>query len=109
MNLEGVEWAVLSACNTGLGTVAPGEGIFGLRRAFQAAGVRTVIMSLWAVDDSAALEWMEALYRARLIDRMDTADAVRAASLAVIRERRASGRSTQPFYWAAFVSAGDWR
>jgi CHAT domain-containing protein len=109
MNLEGVEWAVLSACNTGLGTVAPGEGIFGLRRAFQAAGVRTVIMSLWAVDDRASLEWMEALYRARLIDRLDTADAVRAASLAVIRERRASGRSTHPFYWAAFVSAGDWR
>ncbi|HEV8397243.1 MAG TPA: CHAT domain-containing protein [Vicinamibacterales bacterium] len=109
LNLEGVEWAVLSACNTGLGTVAPGEGIFGLRRAFQAAGVRTVIMSLWAVDDSASLEWMEALYHARLIDRLDTADSVRAANVAVIRERRASGRSTHPFYWAAFVAAGDWR
>ena len=68
-----------------------------------------IYMSLWAVDDRASLEWMEALYRARLIDRLDTADAVRAASLAVIRERRASGRSTHPFYWAAFVSAGDWR
>jgi CHAT domain-containing protein len=109
LDLDGVEWAVLSACNTGLGTVAPGEGIFGLRRAFQAAGVRTVIMSLWAVDDSASLEWMEALYRARLVDRLDTADAARAASVATIRQRRMTGRSTHPFYWAAFVASGDWR
>ena len=109
LNLEGVEWAVLSACNTGLGTVSAGEGILGLRRAFQVAGVHTVIMSLWAVEDGAARHWMEALYRARLVDRMDTADSVRQASLTVIRERRAAGQSTQPFFWAAFVASGDWR
>jgi CHAT domain-containing protein len=66
-------------------------------------------MSLWAVDDSASLEWMEALYRARLVDRLDTADAARAASVATIRQRRMTGRSTHPFYWAAFVASGDWR
>jgi len=109
LNLEGVEWAVLSACDTGLGTVSAGEGILGLRRAFQVAGVRTVIMSLWSVEDRAAQHWMEALYRARLVGHMDTADSVRQASLAVIRERRATGQSTHPFYWASFVAAGDWR
>lgn len=109
LNLEGVEWAVLSACNTGLGTVAAGEGVLGLRRAFQVAGVRTVIMSLWSVEDRAARRWMEALYRARLVERLDTADSVRQASLTVIRERRARGQSTHPFHWTAFVAAGDWR
>jgi CHAT domain-containing protein len=109
LHLEGVEWAVLSACDTGLGTVASGEGVLGLRRAFQVAGVRTVIMSLWAVEDQAARQWMEALYRARLGDRLDTAEAVRSATLTVIADRRAAGRSTHPFYWASFVAAGDWR
>jgi CHAT domain-containing protein/tetratricopeptide (TPR) repeat protein len=109
MNLEGVEWAVLSACDTGLGTVTAGEGVLGLRRAFQIAGVHTVIMSLWSVEDRATQRWMEALYQARLGDHLDTADAVRQASLSLIRERRAKGQSTHPFYWAAFVAAGDWQ
>ena len=65
-------------------------------------------MSLWAVEDGATRQWMEALYRARLRDHLDTADAVRQASLTLIRERRAHGQSTHPFYWAAFVAAGDW-
>ena len=109
MNLEGVEWVVLSACDTGLGTVTAGEGVLGLRRAFQIAGAHTVIMSLWAVEDGASTrQWMEALYRARLGDHLDTADAMRQASLAMIRERKARGQSTNPFFWGAFVAAGDW-
>jgi CHAT domain-containing protein/tetratricopeptide (TPR) repeat protein len=109
MNLEGVEWAVLSACDTGVGEVKAGEGVFGLRRAFQVAGARTVIMSLWSVDDQAARAWMRALYEGRFQKRLTTADAVHAASVAVLQDRRAKGRSTSPFYWAAFVAAGDWR
>jgi len=109
LNLEGVEWAVLSACETGLGTMAAGEGVLGLRRAFQVAGVRTVIMSLWPVEDSSTRQWMIALYQARLGNHLDTPDAVRQASLALIRDRKAQGLSTHPFYWAAFVAAGDWR
>jgi CHAT domain-containing protein len=109
LNLRGVEWAVLSACDTGLGTVAAGEGVLGLRRAFQVAGVRTVIMSLWSVDDRAARQWMDALYRARLVRQLDTATAMREASVTFIRERRAQGQSTHPFFWASLVAAGDWR
>ena len=109
VNLEGVEWAVLSACDTGLGELKAGEGVFGLRRAFEVAGVRTVIMSLWSVEDRAARQWMLALYRGRLQGRLDTADAVREASLTVLRDRRAKSQSTHPFYWAGFVAAGDWR
>jgi len=109
LNLSGVQWAVLSACDTGLGSIAAGEGVLGLRRAFQIAGVRTVIMSLWSVEDRATRQWMQALYEARLARHLDTADSVREASLAVLRDRRAKGLSTSPFYWAGFVAAGDWR
>ena len=109
LNLQGTEWAVLSACDTGLGEIRAGEGVFGLRRAFQIAGVRTVIMSLWSVDDQATRLWMRALYDGRLNRHLNTADAVREASLTVLRDRRARGQSTHPFFWAAFVAAGDWR
>ncbi len=109
LDLEGVEWAVLSACDTGVGEVRAGEGVFGLRRAFQIAGAQTVIMSLWSVEDRSAGRWMRALYEARLRQGLDTADAVRKASLTVLRERRARGEGVHPFFWGGFVAAGDWR
>jgi CHAT domain-containing protein/Tfp pilus assembly protein PilF len=109
LNLSGVEWAVLSGCDTGVGEVRVGEGVFGLQRAFQVAGVKTVIMSLWPVEDQATRQWMTTLYAGRLMKKLGTADAVREASLAVLRQRRAKGLSAHPFYWAAFVAAGDWR
>jgi CHAT domain-containing protein/tetratricopeptide (TPR) repeat protein len=109
LDLHGTEWAVLSACDTGLGEIKSGEGVFGLRRAFQIAGVRTVIMSLWSVDDQSTRTWMQALYRERFQKDAGTADAVRNASLQMLQTRRARGENTHPFYWAAFVAAGDWR
>lgn len=109
LDLEGVEWAVLSACETGLGEIGTGEGVFGLRRALQLAGARTVVLSLWAVDDLAAQAWMQELYRARLVERLDTAEAVREAGLRVLERRRDRGESDHPFFWGAFIAAGDWR
>jgi CHAT domain-containing protein len=109
LDLGGVEWAVLSACDTGVGEIRAGEGVFGLRRAMQVAGVHTLIMSLWPVDDEATREWMKALYRGRLTGGLDSAAAVRAAGMHVLKQRRAAGESAHPYYWAAFVAAGDWR
>jgi len=109
LDLSGVEWAVLSACDTGVGEIQAGEGVFGLRRAVQLAGVHTLVMSLWPVDDEATRAWMTALYRERLEAKADTAAAVRRAGTSVLEGRRKAGKSTHPFYWAAFVAAGDWR
>ena len=109
MNLSGVEWAVLSGCDTGAGEIRGGEGVLGLRRAFQEAGAKTVIMSLWPVEDEATRQWMTALYQGRLIKKLSTADAVQEASRSALQQRRSKGLTTHPFYWAAFVAAGDWR
>ena len=79
-----------------------------MRRAFEMAGARTLIMSLWKVRDDAAREWMRGLYEGRR-DGLRTVEAVRIASLAMIESRRAAGKSTHPFYWGALVAAGDWR
>ena len=109
MDLLGVEWAVLSGCDTGAGKLLAGEGVFGLRRAFQMAGARTVIMSLWPVDDEATRSWMKSLYREHLAKGKSTAEAVKAASLTALSKRRSAGLSTHPFYWSGFIAAGDWR
>jgi CHAT domain-containing protein len=109
LDLTGVEWAVLSACETGVGSVRTGEGVFGLRRAFQVAGVRTLIMSLWAVDDAASREWMGGLYENRFAKGLSTADAVHETSLESLLARRSAGESTHPFFWAGFIASGDWR
>ena len=100
---------VLSACDTGLGRIRPNEGIFGLRRAFSVAGVRTLIMTLWPVRDNVTREWMGHLYSARLEGNQDTTGAVTAATLAVLEDRRQRGVSTHPAVWGTFVTSGDWR
>jgi tetratricopeptide (TPR) repeat protein len=109
LDLRGTEWAVLSACQTGAGDVATGEGVLGLCRAFRIAGARTVITSAYAVEDESARLWMASLYRHRIAGRESTAQAVRSASLDLLRARRAKGESTHPFHWAAFQAIGDWR
>ncbi len=109
LDLSGTEWAVLSACDTGRGEVRPGEGVLGLRRAFEVTGVETLILSLWSVEDEPTRLWMNALYEARLARGLGTLESVDAANRVVLAERRAKGASDHPFYWAAFVAAGEWR
>jgi CHAT domain-containing protein/tetratricopeptide (TPR) repeat protein len=108
LDLSGVEWAVLSGCETGLGRLQTGEGVLGLQRAFRIAGVRTLIMSLWQVEEEATREWMEELYASRL-SGISTAEAVRHAGLKVLERRREASESTHPFFWGAFIASGDWR
>jgi CHAT domain-containing protein/tetratricopeptide (TPR) repeat protein len=108
LDLEGVQWVVLSACESAAGTPAPGEGLLGLRRAFTIAGARTMIASLWRVEDQAARDWVRELYRSRG-SGVTTGKAVERASLALLEARREAGRGTHPFYWGGFIASGDWR
>jgi CHAT domain-containing protein len=108
LDLSCARWAVLSGCESGLGTLRAGEGVLGLRRAFRVAGARTLIMSLWHVEDQATREWMCRLYQHRL-EGADTCEAVRRTGLDVLAARREAGLSAHPFYWGAFVAEGDWR
>lgn len=110
LDLNGVQWAVLSACDTGLGDLrGGGEGVFGLARAFQIAGAASVIMSLWQVDDESTRAWMQSLYQARFGEGATTGDAVRMAAMSSLRRLRQEGVSDHPYYWAGFVALGDWR
>jgi CHAT domain-containing protein len=108
LDLRGVEWVVLSACGTGIGPIETGEGVMGLRRTFQIAGARSVVMSLWSVDDHSAREWTHRLYGSRLSGR-STAASLRDASLRLLEARRRAGVTTHPFSWGAFVAVGDWK
>ncbi len=122
LDLRGVELAVLSACETGLGELAGTEGLLGLQRSFQVAGAETVIASLWEIPDDATRSLMEHFYDFRLKKRLGTLAALREAQLTLLREGRRRGlvrvdRPTTdpaetrvpPFYWGAFVLSGDWR
>ena len=114
LDLRATRWAVLSACETGLGEVEAEEGVFGLRRAFRQAGASTVIMSLWSVRDDDARFWMSELYSRRFETGRagngtpGTIDAVHDATLAALARARAAG-DANPYRWAAFVASGDWR
>jgi CHAT domain-containing protein/tetratricopeptide (TPR) repeat protein len=108
MDLNGVDWAVLSACNTGNGELQDGEGVLGLERAFRVAGARSVVMSLWPVDDTLSRQFMHELYLQRLGLHASTADAVWNADRKLLLARRAAGKSTHPWYWAGFLASGGW-
>ncbi|MBC7820424.1 MAG: CHAT domain-containing protein, partial [Planctomycetaceae bacterium] len=100
MDLADTDLVVLSACETGVGEVCSGEGIFGLRRAFVLAGARALVMSLWKVPDSQTQELMEAFYRF-LQSGTPPAEALRKAQLST-REKH-----PEPYYWGSFICQGD--
>jgi len=107
LDLRSCELVVLSACRTGLGKESRGEGLLGLRRAMQMAGARSVVSSLWSIEDKATSALMTAFYRRLWIQGESRLDALRGAQLELLREGP-SGRGL-PFYWAAFVLDGEWR
>jgi CHAT domain-containing protein len=108
LDLRGVDWAVLSACDTGNGELLDGEGVLGLERGFRVAGARSVVMALWPVDDEVTRDFMRRLYAERFGKHATTADAVWNATRSLLKERQAAGKSTHPWYWAGFVGAGGW-
>jgi CHAT domain-containing protein len=109
LSLTGTQWAVLSACDSGMGELQDGEGVLGLQRAFQVAGARTVVMSLWPVDDESTSRFMRNLYRERFREHQPTAESMHQATLQTLRQMRSEKHGTHPFYWAGFVASGDWR
>lgn len=106
LDLSSVKLVVLSACDTALGRAVPGEGVLGLRRAFRVAGARSLLSSLWPVDDTVAGPWMNAFYRAHLGDGLDLPSAAHHAARQVLEARRRRGQDTHPYYWAPFVTEG---
>lgn len=99
LDLRGADLLVLSACQTGLGEVS-GEGVFGLQRGFKKAGVNTILMSLWEVDDEATQLLMTQFYKGLMGGKTKT-DALKAAQAAV-RDNKDRDFSS-PYYWAAFI------
>jgi CHAT domain-containing protein/Tfp pilus assembly protein PilF len=103
LDLSGTQLVVLSACDTGLGTVANGEGVYGLRRAVVMAGAEAQLTSLWKVSDEVTRKLMESYYR-RLIAGEGRSEALRAVQLEMLEDtwRR------HPYYWASFLPIGAW-
>jgi CHAT domain-containing protein len=130
LDLSHVELATLSACETGLGESAGGEGLLGLQRAFQTAGAKTVVASLWKVPDKATQTLMTRFYDNLWNKKLTKLEALREAQRWLLREGAKQsdlirGRGLQfdpepekeavqsgrlsPRYWAAFELSGDWR
>ena len=128
LDLSKVQLATLSACETGLGETAGGEGLLGLQRAFQTAGAKTVVAGLWKVPDKATELLMARFYDNLWQNKMSKLEALREAQRWLLHEGvKQPGlirgielpaetpepanqqNSLSPFYWAAFVLSGDWR
>jgi CHAT domain-containing protein len=99
----GTKLVVLSACETGVGAVPSGDGVYGLRRAVVLAGAEAQVVSLWNVNDSSAHELMREYYD-DLFRGSGRAEAIRQAKLRLLRQPRYA----HPHYWAAFILAGNW-
>jgi len=98
---------VLSACDTGVGEVKTGEGVFGLRRAFSQAGAQSLIMSLWAVPDKETGELMVQFYKNIMTGKMNRSQALRQAALKEMKIVKKRYGQAYPVAWGGFVMVGD--
>ena len=137
LDMRNAELVTLSACETGLGDVAAGEGVYGLTRVLHQSGVRSVVASQWKVDDRATQELMRRFYENLWVKNQSKIDALRNAQLWMLTHpneletmgvagastrgrvaevptssdspRPTRNGTTAPFFWAAFQLSGDWR
>ena len=103
LDLWGTKLVVLSACDTGVGEVKNGDGVYGLRRALFLAGAESQLMSLWPVSDRSTRDLMAEYYRG-LVQNAGRGEALRRVQLQMLRDKAHS----HPYYWASFILAGEW-
>lgn len=103
LDLFGTELVVLSACDSGVGEIRAGDGVYGLRRALVLAGSESQLMSLWPVSDRGTKELMTDYYR-RLKAGEGRSAALRGVQLAMLR----NPRRAHPYFWASFIQSGEW-
>jgi CHAT domain-containing protein len=103
LDLWGTRLVTLSACDTGVGEIRDGEGVYGLRRAFVLAGAETVVMNLWPVSDYVARDVM-VMYYAGLHVGLGRGDALRNAKIAMMKRVHRE----HPYFWAGLIESGEW-
>ena len=103
LDLWGTKLVVLSACDTGLGDIKNGEGVYGLRRSLVLAGSEAQLMSLWPVSDAGTRQLMVEYYQ-RLKTGEGRSEALRQTQLKLLKDPRRQ----HPFYWASFIQSGEW-
>jgi CHAT domain-containing protein len=103
LNLWGTKLVVLSACDTGVGVVRNGEGVYGLRRSFLLAGAESLVMSLWPISDRTTRSLMTGYYQ-NLKHGRGRGESLRQVQLDLLRKQP----DLHPFYWAAFIQSGEW-
>jgi CHAT domain-containing protein len=102
LDLRGTRLVVMSACETGVGKITNGHGVYGLRRALVIAGAESLVMSMWQVDDLATKELMAGYYK-----KLEAGQGRSEALRTVQRELLAKPKYAHPYYWASFIAAGD--
>lgn len=105
LNLAGTKLVILSACETGVGKVNIGEGVYGLRRALSLAGSESQVTSLWKVDDSSTKDLMIDYYQRVLNNQDGRSEALRQTQLKMLED----SVEKHPHYWASFIPSGNWR
>ncbi len=106
LNLLGTELVTISACNTGVGQIITGEGVFGLRRAFQNAGAQSMVVSMWSVPDDISYKLMTGFYE-NWLKGVSKSDALRSTMLNMMDKSQVSFGHKHPMLWGGFIQLGN--